>query len=667
MDLLFSVKSLFSDYLAGGKIFYIPEYQRGYKWTKSNVQVLLDDLKKFEESKPSNEQFYCLQNITIVPDSDNPKQLNVVDGQQRLTTLYILLSYLKTREGKKYSFFEDSSFEKSLEYAIRKNTAIYLQKLANNENLVWTQNIDPNGAQSKDEWYIRDVASGIIEWYKSNDLLESTIFEKLQLIVNRIEKGNEHSIFAGLNGGKVDLDGADLVRAELITRSANEKYGIVPSELQSGVSEKINEFRTRLGMELDDISRWWSDSERQKFFIQLLPDHTVDNKQFNIEDYPIDLLYQLYYECDYEVGSDKTREPLDFRFFEHGRDTNGIKRDHDHWELYESVVSLHRAMQEWYEDPKLYHWIGFLFFNFKGRRIDEESISFRHIYRQWAKWKKWNSSPENTESFLNNKSEFIVYIQKLIKAGLLKDLKPSDEKENVTEQQLKEQMLSAIIDTQQNWYDGDYSYFLGKILPLMDVMIQTGIYQYPQKGQKDIIDIKKIGKLPIDYLHHYSLEDKEHIRSCTPNDMEANDVRQKSDWISYVEKMFGSEEKMSNIENSVKTAIFEILNKCPDELSDTNINDINLLLNSIGQNSIGNLVLLHRRVNRGYRNAVFQDKVNRIVIEYMQKSNYIRPYTLLVFLGKLSSDDKEWRWNLTDIELNASNIKKQIKYFLDLV
>lgn len=667
MDLLFSVKSLFSDYLTGGKVFYIPEYQRGYKWTKNNVQVLLDDLKKFEESKPFNGQFYCLQNITIVPDSDHPERLNVVDGQQRLTTLYILLSYLKTRKGKECFFFENSSFEHSLEYAIRENTAEFLRKLAKNENLVWAQNINPNAAQSKDEWYIRDVASGIVEWFKSNDLEESTIFEKLKLIVNRIETGNENNIFAGLNGGKVDLDGADLVRAELITRSAKEKYGIIPFELQSEISEKVNEFRTRLGMELDDMSRWWSDSERQKFFIQLLPDHIVDNKQFNFEDYPIDLLYQLYYECDYEVCGDKEREPLDFRFFEHGRDTNGVKRDHDHWELYESVVSLHRAMQEWYDDSQLYHWIGFLFFNFKGRKIGEDSISFRHIYRQWAKWKKWEGSSINTKPIINTKSEFLTFIQKLIKAGLLKDLKSSDDKDEVTDQQLKEQMLSAIVDVQQNWYDGYYSNFLGKILPLVDVMIQTGMYQYPPKGQKDIIDIKKIGKLPADYLRHYPLEDKEHIRSCTPNKMEANGVRKKTEWVSYIENIFESEDKISDTEKSVKDTIFKVLNNCSEELSDANINDINNLLNSIGQNSIGNLVLLHHRVNRGYRNAMFQDKVNRIVIEYMQKSNYIRPYTLLVFLGKLSSVDKEWRWNLTDIESNADNIKKQVKYFLEMV
>lgn len=662
MDLLFNVKSLFSDYIAGGKVFYIPEYQRGYKWTKSNVQVLLDDLKKFEESKPSDKQFYCLQNITIVPDTNYPERLNVVDGQQRLTTLYILMSYLKTHDRVDLSFFKESC----LEYAIRENTAVYLRKLAQNDNLVWMQRINPDDAKSKDEWYIRDVAAGIVEWFGSNSLSEKTLFEQLQLIVNRIEKGNENTIFAGLNGGKVDLDGADLVRAELITRSSNEKYGVIPSNLLPDVSEKINEFRTRLGMELDDMSRWWSDSERQKFFIQLLPDHTIENKQFNYKDYPIDLLYQLYYECDYEVFEDKEREPLDFRFFEHGRDTNGVKRDHDHWELYESVVSLHRTMQEWYNDTKLYHWIGFLFFNFKGRKIGEDTISFRQIYRQWAKWKKWDNSPENKS--INNKSEFLAYIQRLIKAGLLKDLNPpSDEKETISEQQLTEQMLSAIADIQQNWYDGDYSYFIGKILPLVDVMIQTGIYQYPKKGQKDIIDIKKIGKLPADFLHHYPLEDKEHIRSCTPNEMEANDVRMKSDWLSYIDAMFGSEEKMSSLEKTVKSSIVEILNKCPDELSDVSINDINLLLNRIGQNSIGNLVLLHRRVNRGYQNAVFQDKVNRIVIEYMQKFNYIRPYTLLVFLGKLSSTDKEWRWTLADIESNAANIKKQIKYFFDLV
>ena len=94
-DLIKSVKSVFSEAITRKKHYTIPPYQRGYKWNRENVFKLLYDLKSFEKSNTStSDSFYCIQNITIVSLA-NEEGWNVVDGQQRLTTLYILLSYLK--------------------------------------------------------------------------------------------------------------------------------------------------------------------------------------------------------------------------------------------------------------------------------------------------------------------------------------------------------------------------------------------------------------------------------------------------------------------------------------------------------------------------------------------------------------------------------------------
>ncbi|MBQ4015690.1 MAG: DUF262 domain-containing protein, partial [Treponema sp.] len=68
-ELIYSVKEIFTDYLKKGnyECFNIPDYQRGYKWNASDATKLLEDLKKFEESNPKAGDFYCLQNITLVP------------------------------------------------------------------------------------------------------------------------------------------------------------------------------------------------------------------------------------------------------------------------------------------------------------------------------------------------------------------------------------------------------------------------------------------------------------------------------------------------------------------------------------------------------------------------------------------------------------------------
>ena len=60
------------------------------------------------------------------------------------------------------------------------------------------------------------------------------------------------------------MDGADLVRAVLITRSAKEKYN-------GELADKVKEFRMRIAMELDELNLWWAQKEQISFFQQFLP------------------------------------------------------------------------------------------------------------------------------------------------------------------------------------------------------------------------------------------------------------------------------------------------------------------------------------------------------------------------------------------------------------
>lgn len=83
--------------------FNIPSYQRGYRWEKKHVEALLDDLYSFtvqiNETLNRQGKFYCIQPLAVVENkelsSDAGIVYDVIDGQQRLTTLYLLLSYLE--------------------------------------------------------------------------------------------------------------------------------------------------------------------------------------------------------------------------------------------------------------------------------------------------------------------------------------------------------------------------------------------------------------------------------------------------------------------------------------------------------------------------------------------------------------------------------------------
>ena len=79
-----------------GSYFQIPDYQRGYAWEEKQVQALLDDIKYLMGSQ------YIHYTGTIVAKK-NESFYEIVDGQQRLTTLIIIIhGLLKKVNNKEY-------------------------------------------------------------------------------------------------------------------------------------------------------------------------------------------------------------------------------------------------------------------------------------------------------------------------------------------------------------------------------------------------------------------------------------------------------------------------------------------------------------------------------------------------------------------------------------
>lgn len=103
-----------------GMNFYIPKYQRGYRWTKQQVIDLLNDIKEFMERKLGNDEIYCLQPLVVKKKDDG--SWDVIDGQQRLTTIKILLACLK----------EQGCY--NIEYETREGSKDFLSKISNPSN-----------------------------------------------------------------------------------------------------------------------------------------------------------------------------------------------------------------------------------------------------------------------------------------------------------------------------------------------------------------------------------------------------------------------------------------------------------------------------------------------------------------------------------------------------
>ena len=67
--------------------FYVPAYQRGYRW-KDEAEMLLNDIDEIVEG-----QNYSLQPIVV--KNIGEKKYELIDGQQRLTTIFLLFRYMK--------------------------------------------------------------------------------------------------------------------------------------------------------------------------------------------------------------------------------------------------------------------------------------------------------------------------------------------------------------------------------------------------------------------------------------------------------------------------------------------------------------------------------------------------------------------------------------------
>lgn len=393
-NLIYNTQYLFQHFLKerNCEYFNIPEYQRGYKWTSNNVMQLLDDLYNFSK-KRNNEEFYCLQNITLTKESVEGKTyMNVIDGQQRLTTLFIILSFMQRNFADKIIPVDSNIFK----YSVRNSTNKFLKEQIQTGYL-WMSDIEPNDAESKDQFYIMEVAKSVKEWFDNhpNELYLDIILNHIKLIVNEVESGEEETVFASLNGGKVDLDGADLVRAILITRAARQKYPTIISQktinqftnddidfninIKVSSNGKIHEYRVKLGVEIDKMNLWWSQKDVRAYFEQLLPNRIERNRSFNYSDYPIDLLYYAFFEAFKSTlfnEQEKNRD-LNLKHFENGIDFNSRPGD-DHLELYNELQELHLTLVDWYNDPEIYNLVGYLMYNFKS-----DIITFELLYKIW--------------------------------------------------------------------------------------------------------------------------------------------------------------------------------------------------------------------------------------------------------------------------------------------
>ena len=129
--------------------FFVPSYQRGYRWTEHEVTALLDDIYEF--STEGNKS-YCIQPLAVKDREDG--SFEVVDGQQRLTTIYIFMKIASQEIRSATPPFE-------LEYKTRSDSAVFLKSLSDDKDLEKEKN------KNIDFYHIASAYEKINHWLDS--------------------------------------------------------------------------------------------------------------------------------------------------------------------------------------------------------------------------------------------------------------------------------------------------------------------------------------------------------------------------------------------------------------------------------------------------------------------------------------------------------------------
>lgn len=290
--------------------FFVPSYQRGYRWGETEVVRLLDDIYATEGKRN-----YCLQPVVVRKNGD---RYELIDGQQRLTTLYLIYRYLNDAS---FGFIDEPHF--SLAYETRDKSAEFLKDIDVSRK---EENID--------FWFISSAYESIRAWFEKRDR-KSTLtnvnkyFDEIVKIIwyEVGESEDAIALFTRLNIGKIPLTSAELVKAMFLSKGLGT------------VMDKENQ---------EEISLQWDNIEKEFHNDSLW--YFLTN-QTNIRyQTRIDLVLDLI------SGKPDDNKEKYFTFFKFDEMRQGRSLD----EIWRKIQQTFLLLKDWYEDHELYHKIGYL-------------------------------------------------------------------------------------------------------------------------------------------------------------------------------------------------------------------------------------------------------------------------------------------------------------------
>ena len=642
--------------LLDGRYFYIPSYQRGYRWTEKQVGDLLRDLLCFSNdlankgNKDEKDQFYCLQPViarpitdidqlkTIFGDDFNDSILEhgvweIIDGQQRLTTIFLLYKYLLDQKGWDAETLKDEEDGKELYhicYATRKGSSSFLENLSlkaikDSSEEVFKENVDyfhmANAFKYISEWIKTDGKSINIRYQLGGSLdnVRTSLFKLLNgmsdtkggsvqvLWYELAENKGKRNIkeFQKINTGKIRLTDAELIKGLFLLEknfSTSEKY-IKQSELALEWEFIENTLHA---------NNFW-------YFLQ--------KKGFDMPN-RIDLLFNLIYKKaalkniqeedwdaklkEVDIQLSDARQSEIFRFY-YNRFEGKIGEDlqYEVGKSWDEVMELYRTLDDWFCTPSIYNYIGLL--SQCGEDLCRLVLHYEYL-------------PEES-----TRLDFEDYLKERISFHLRK-VKIDNEKK-------------LILSTYKE-HDNIYK-----------VLLTLNIHLLNEQNQK-LESESDVYKFPFDVLNAQNW-DIEHIDSFHTNALKKDN--DKKEWIETAladrsDELSKEEKEQINLkieENALDDAINIIKRNAQEVDTEEEI-----------KNTIGNLTLLDAATNRMYGNSLFCTK-RRIIIERIKQGVFVPVATQYIFAKFFDQKGTNRSlWTKEDMEAYHSYIYNVISNYL---
>ena len=586
-----------------GKHFLIPCYQRGYRWSKQQVNDLLNDILEFSKNKQDGD-FYCLQPVVITSykengelkhDGDGNIWYEVIDGQQRLTTISLIIHYFNEMwVGKK------KTPEPKLDYETREESAVFIKSLELVDSGANSSQMDAN----IDFYYISEAYKEIGKWVELQKDFDECTFQSVfkyntQVIWYEVSTLETDPIktFNRINLGKIPLTNSELIKA-LFLRKRN--FGTHSAKLR----------QIEIASEWDQMEYALQDD---KFWYLLNKD---------IADTPVRIEY--LFNIMYEVAQDKATEKefnkeygtdsyATFRFFALKFSVND--NDNNIQDIWNEIKEYFLTLKELYLNSLYYHYVGFLIYCGKSTVADIYSLYHNNTKIEFEK---------KLKNHIKEAMEFVDYSNGKINLPYC----------NANKQKIRNLLL---------FFNIEY-------------IVRKSISKDSNVGERN-----SYLHFPFDLFKKESW-DIEHVDSYTENEIKKDDRCQ---WIKYALEDLGNEltnEERETLEkytenvpdDSTFLPLKEVIQKKVGEQT----NDEKI------KNSIGNLTLLDSATNRSYGNALFPTK-QRIIINKDIEGQFIPICTKHVFLKyfDLSSPNRT-KWNDQDINKYHDHMVEILKDFL---